>query len=298
MTSLDSNKNPQNSVKNRSVFRLAVLTLIWGWMALFVLVPSLLVLITSFIERDEVNFVRWVFSLDSYQRLVDPLYLGVLVQSLSLAGSATLGCLLVGYPFAYALSRLSPRHKTFLVLLLMVPFWTNSLVRTFAMKMLIATRGLLNEGMLALGLIEQPLQMLYTDGAVVVGLVYVMLPFMVLPLYAVFEDLRQDLLQASSDLGAKPWQTFRHVVLPLTAPGVIAGALLVFLPSLGCFYVTDVLGGSRVLLAGNVIKNQFLDARDWPFGASASVLLSVIMGLLLVAYSMTAKQGKPKGMGI
>lgn len=191
-------------MKARSPFRLAVLTLIWGWMAVFVLIPSLLVLITSLLERDETDFVRWVFSLESYQRLLDPMYLQVLGDSLALAGIATLACLLVGYPFAFAVSRLQARHKTLLILLMMVPFWTNSLVRTFAMKMLIATRGLLNETLLSLGLIERPLQMLYTDGAVVVGLVYVMLPFMVLPLYAVFEDLREDLLQASADLGAKP----------------------------------------------------------------------------------------------
>lgn len=285
-------------MKARSPFRLAVLTLIWGWMAVFVLAPSALVLMTSLLERDEVNFVRWVFSLDSYQRLLDPLYLQVLADSLMLAGVATLACLLVGYPFAFALSRLQPRHKTLLVLLMMVPFWTNSLVRTFAIKMLIATRGVINESLLALGLIERPLQMLYTDGAVVLGLVYVMLPFMVLPLYAVFEDLREDLLQASSDLGARPWQTFRHVTLPLTMPGVIAGTLLVFLPSLGSFYITDVLGGARVLLAGNVIKNQFLDARDWPFGASASVLLSVLMGILLIAYRYSARSNQPRSLGV
>lgn len=285
-------------MKNRSPFRLAVLTLIWGWMALFVLAPSLLVLITSLLERDEVTFVKWTLSLESYLRLFDPLYLKVLWNSLALAAIATLACLLVGYPFAFALSSLQPRQKTLLILLMMVPFWTNSLVRTFAMKMLIATRGLLNDMLLKLGLIDQPLQMLYTDGAVVVGLVYVMLPFMVLPLYAVFEDLREDLLQASADLGAKPWQTFLHVTLPLTMPGIIAGTLLVFLPSIGCFYVTDVLGGARVLLAGNVIKNQFLDARDWPFGASASILLSVLMGLLLVAYSFSTKHQQTRRLGM
>lgn len=285
-------------MKARSPFRLAVLTLIWGWMAVFVLAPSALVLITSLVERDEVNFVRWVFSLESYQRLFDPLYLQVLTDSFLLAAVATLACLLVGYPFAFALSRLHPRHKTFLILLMMVPFWTNSLVRTFAIKMLIATRGIINESLLALGLIERPLQMLYTDGAVVLGLVYVMLPFMVLPLYAVFEDLREELLHASSDLGAKPWQTFRHITLPLTMPGVIAGTLLVFLPSLGSFYITDVLGGARVLLAGNVIKNQFLDARDWPFGASASVLLSVLMGILLIAYRYSARSNQPRSLGV
>lgn len=283
-------------MKTRSPFRLAVLGLIWGWMAVFVVIPSALVIVTSLLERDEAHFVRGAFSLDSYARLFDPLYAQVLVDSLSLAGIATLACLLVGYPFAFALSRLPAKYKTLLILLMMVPFWTNSLVRTFAMKMLIATRGLLNESLLAAGLIERPLQMLYTDGAVIVGLVYVMLPFMVLPLYAVFEDLREDLLQASSDLGAHPWQTFRHITLPLTMPGIIAGTLLVFLPSLGCFYVTDVLGGARVLLAGNVIKNQFLDARDWPFGASASVLLSVLMGLLLIAYRISSRRNQPRAM--
>ncbi len=285
-------------MKARSPFRIAVLALIWGWMALFVLAPSVLVTITSMLERDEVNFVRWTFSLESYQRLFDPLYLQVLSNSLLLAGISTLGCLLVGYPFAFAVSRLQPRTKTLLILLMMVPFWTNSLVRTFAVKMLIATRGLLNEILLGIRLIERPLQMLYTDGAVVLGLVYVMLPFMVLPLYAVFEDLREDLLQASSDLGAKPWQTFRHITLPLTMPGIIAGTLLVFLPSLGCFYVTDVLGGARVLLAGNVIKNQFLDARDWPFGASASILLSALMGILLIAYRYSARSTPSRSLGV
>ncbi len=283
-------------MKIRNPFRLAVLALIWGWMAVLVVIPSALVIVTSLLERDEAHFVRGVFSLASYYRLFDPLYAQVLVDSLSLAGIATLACLLVGYPFAFALSRLPVKYKTLLILLMMVPFWTNSLVRTFAMKMLIATRGLLNETLLAAGIIERPLQMLYTDGAVIVGLVYVMLPFMVLPLYAVFEDLREDLLQASSDLGAHPWQTFRHITLPLTMPGIIAGTLLVFLPSLGCFYVTDVLGGARVLLAGNVIKNQFLDARDWPFGASASVLLSVLMGLLLIAYRISSRRNQPRAM--
>lgn len=281
-------------MKTRNPFRLAVLGLIWGWMAVFVVIPSALVIVTSLLERDDAHFVRGTFSLESYSRLFDPLYAQVLVDSLSLAGIATLACLLVGYPFAFALSRLPAKYKTLLILLMMVPFWTNSLVRTFAMKMLIATRGLLNESLLTVGLIERPLQMLYTDGAVIVGLVYVMLPFMVLPLYAVFDDLREDLLQASSDLGAPPWQTFRHITLPLTMPGIIAGTLLVFLPSLGCFYVTDVLGGARVLLAGNVIKNQFLDARDWPFGASASVLLSVLMGLLLIAYRVSSRRNQPR----
>lgn len=273
----------------RSPFQIAVLTLIWGWLLVLVLAPNLLVFLASFATRDSTDFIRWEFSFTSYLRLVDPLYWQVFWQSLLIALWTTLACLLIGYPFAYAMSRCSPNTKLILLLLLMVPFWTNSLVRTFAMKSLLATRGVLNEGLLAVGLIDTPLRMLYTQGAVIAGLVYILLPFMILPLYAVFEQLRRDLIEASADLGGRRWQTFSYVVLPLTLPGIIAGCLLVFLPALGMFYVADVLGGSKILLAGNVIKNQFLDARDWPFGSAASVVLTGIMGLMLWCYFLSAR---------
>jgi len=163
------------------------------------------------------------------------------------------------------------------------------LVRTYAMKLLIATNGLVNQALLGLGWIDEPLRMLYTEGAVIAGLVYVLLPFMILPLYAIFEQLRNDLLEASADLGAGRWQTFYRVVLPLTMPGIIAGSLLVLLPAVGMFYVADVLGGAKNLLIGNIVKNQFLDARDWPFGAAASLLLTLAMGVLLYAYYLSVK---------
>ncbi len=268
--------------------------MVWGWVALFVLGPALLLVITSFLTRHESDLLSMTPTLANYARLVDPLYLDVLLQSLGLAAMATALCLMVGYPFAYALSRQPSWVKPLLLVLLMVPFWTNSLVRTFALKILFAQRGVINEALLGLGVIDTPVPMLYNTFAVVTGLVYVMLPFMILPLYAVFEDLRRDVLQASQDLGASTLQTFRHVVLPLTLPGIIAGSLLVFLPSISSFYVVDVLGGARVTLAGNVIKNQFLDARDWPFGAAASVMLTLLMGVLLWAYHLSRRHQGPE----
>ncbi|MBD3654993.1 MULTISPECIES: spermidine/putrescine ABC transporter permease PotB [Marinobacter] len=271
-------------------FKTAVLALVWGWLLVLVLAPNLLVVGTSVLTRDAGSFIALPVNLDSYRRLLDPLYLDVFLHSLYMASVTTLCCLLIGYPFAWALSRLTKPRQTLLIFLLIVPFWTNSLVRTYALKLLLATNGLINNALIGLGLIDEPLQMLYTEGAVIVGLVYLLLPFMILPLYSVFEDLRRELLMASHDLGAGKLPTFIHVVVPLTLPGVIAGVMLVLLPAMGLFFVADILGGSRNLLVGNVIKNQFLDARDWPFGAAASILLTVAMAVLLLAHKLSERR--------
>jgi spermidine/putrescine transport system permease protein len=276
-------------------FRVAVLVLVWGWLLALVLVPNLLVLGASVMTRDPLDFLSLPLTLDNYRRLMDPLYVQVFLHSLYMASVTTLVCLLIGYPFAWALARVDKRWQTLLMFLLIVPFWTNSLVRTYAIKLLLASNGLINSGLQSLGLIDQPLTLLYTETAVIIGLVYLLLPFMILPLYAVFEDLRADLLQASHDLGAGRMATFAHVVVPLTLPGVIAGILLVLLPAMGMFYVADVLGGAKNLLVGNVIKNQFLDARDWPFGAAASVLLTLAMALLLVAHRLSRRRVGEEG---
>lgn len=272
--------------KQRNPLRGTVLALSWGWLLALVLAPNLLVLAASLLTRDPVHFLQLPLTLDSYRRLLDPLYLRVFLDSLALALATTLGCLLLGYPFAWALSRIRARWRPLLVFLLILPFWTNSLVRTYAIKQLLAANGPLNGALLALGLIDAPLELLYTQGAVILGLVYLLLPFMILPLYAVFEDLRPELLLASRDLGAGRFATFVHVLIPLTLPGILAGTLLVLLPALCMFYVADILGGARVLLVGNVIKNQFLDARDWPFGAAASILLTAAMAVLLFAHRL------------
>lgn len=275
---------------SNSPFRTVTLWLIWGWLLLFALLPNLLVIAVSFLTRDTSDFISLPITIESYLRLIDPLYFEVFVHSLWMAGITTVLCLLLGYPFAWLVSRAKPNWQPLLMLLLILPFWTNSLVRVYALKLLLATNGLINKALLAIGIIDAPIDMLYTQGAVIIGLTYLLFPFMVLPLYAVFTDLRNDMLLASQDLGASKPQTFWHIVLPLTTPGIISGILLVLLPAMGMFYVADILGGSRNLLVGNIIKNQFLDARDWPFGAAASVLLTVAMAVLLLAYRASSKR--------
>ena len=275
---------------SKSPFRTATLWLIWGWLLIFALLPNILVIAVSFLTRDSSAFISLPVSINSYVRIIDPLYFEVFVHSLWMASITTVICLLLGYPFAWLVSKAKTRWQPLLMMLLILPFWTNSLVRTYALKLLFANNGLINKFLLAIGVIDTPIDILYTQGAVIAGLTYLLFPFMVLPLYAVFTDLRNDMLLASQDLGASRRQTFWHVVLPLTTPGIISGVLLVLLPAMGMFYVADILGGSRNLLVGNIIKNQFLDARDWPFGAAASVLLTLAMAVLLLAYRASSRR--------
>ncbi|WP_144778598.1 spermidine/putrescine ABC transporter permease PotB [Marinobacter maritimus] len=271
-------------------FRAAVLVLVWGWLLFLVLAPNMLVVGASVMTRDPSTFISLPLNFDAYRQLFNPLYLDVFLHSLYMAVLTTLICLLIGYPFAWALSRVEKRRQMLLIFLLIVPFWTNSLVRTYALKLILATNGLLNSALMSLGVIDEPAQLLYTEGAVIVGLVYLLLPFMILPLYSVFEDLRQDVLLASHDLGAGRFATFKNIIVPLTLPGVLAGVMLVLLPAMGLFFVPDILGGSRNLLVGNVIKNQFLDARNWPFGAAASIVLTLTMALLLFAHRLSKRR--------
>ncbi|WP_417512638.1 spermidine/putrescine ABC transporter permease PotB [Marinobacter sp.] len=271
-------------------FRAAVLVLVWGWLLFLVLAPNMLVVGASVMTRAPSTFISLPLNLDAYRQLFNPLYLEVFLHSLYMAAMTTLICLLIGYPFAWALSRVEKRRQMLLIFLLIVPFWTNSLVRTYALKLILATNGLLNSALMSMGVIDEPAQLLYTEGAVIVGLVYLLLPFMILPLYSVFEDLRQDVLLASHDLGAGRFATFKNVIVPLTLPGVLAGVMLVLLPAMGLFFVPDILGGSRNLLVGNVIKNQFLDARNWPFGAAASIVLTLTMALLMFAHRLSKRR--------
>lgn len=263
------------------------------WLALFTLLPTLMVVAVSFLRRDEAGLIAPVPTADNYLRLLDPIYLKVFGHSLWMAGIATLLALLVAYPFAFLLSRVQAGWRPVLLTLVIIPFWTNSLVRVYAVRSLLAAKGAMNHVLLALGLIDEPVRLLYTGTAVTVGLVYVLLPFMILPLYSSFEKLDRRLIEAASDLGAGRLATFRHVIIPLTAPGIAAGSLLVFLPALGMFYVTDVLGGGRELLIGNFLKDQFLDARDWPFGAAASLIVIALLFVFLGAYAFIRRRLAP-----
>lgn len=274
----------------RNLFKHTAILLLSGWMLVFVLTPNLLVLATSVLTRDETDFVRFTLTAENYLRLLDPLYGEVFLHSLWLALAATVLCLLAAYPFALFLTQLSPGRQRLLLLLVIIPFWTNSLVRTYAMRSLMAIKGPINQLLLALGLIEEPLQLLYTGTAVTIGLIYVLLPFMILPLYSSLEKLERSQLEAAADLGAGWVQTLLRVVIPQTMPGIIAGCLMVFLPALGMFFITDLLGGAKDLLIGNLIKNQLLDARDWPFGAALSTIMTLIMALMLAAHALSRKR--------
>ena len=269
------------------------------WLLLFTLLPTLMVLAVSVLSRDEAGFIAFIPTLENYRRLLDPIYLKVFVDSLLMAALATLLCLLIAYPFAWRLSRVDRRWRPVLLTLVIIPFWTNSLVRVYAIRGLLAAKGALNSLLLALGLIDEPVRLLYSGWAVSIGLVYVLLPFMILPLYSSFEKLDPRLIEAAADLGASRLARFRHVIVPLTLPGIAAGCLLVFLPALGLFYVTDVLGGARNLMIGALLKDQFLDARDWPFGAAASLVVIGLLFLFLALYRLARRRmGDREGVDV
>lgn len=276
-------------------FRRLSVGLLAGWLALFMLVPILLVAGASLLSSSEETFVALPLTVASYRQLADPLYLEVLLGSAGLALATTVICLLVGYPFAFWLTRVPARRRALPLALVIIPFWTNSLVRTYAIRTLLATQGPVNQLLVACGVVEVPLQLLYTAGAVACGLVYVLLPFMILPLYAVMEKFDWRLVEAARDLGAGPLAAFGRILLPLTMPGIIAGSLMVFLPAVGMFYVADLLGGAKELLVGNLIKNQFLDARNWPFGAALSVALLSVLVLLLALYRTSRRRAGTPG---
>ncbi|SFU94006.1 spermidine/putrescine ABC transporter permease PotB [Xenorhabdus koppenhoeferi] len=275
--------------KTRKLFQNIVITGIVSWLMLFVFLPNLMIIGTSFLTHDDANLVQMVFSLDNYTRLFDPLYAEVLLHSLNMAIVATLCCLMIGYPFAFFLARMPKKLRPLMLFLLIVPFWTNSLIRIYGLKMFLSTRGYMNDFLLWAGIIDKPLRIMYTPEAVVLGLVYILLPFMVMPLYSSIEKLDKSCLEAARDLGAGKLQTFIRIIIPLTMPGIIAGCLLVLLPAMGLFYVADLMGGAKNLLIGNVIKSQFLNIRDWPFGAATSICLTLVMGLMLFVYYRAAK---------
>ncbi|WP_275836976.1 spermidine/putrescine ABC transporter permease PotB [Pasteurella multocida] len=275
-------------MKNNA-FQKSTIGVIFRWLIFFVLAPNLLVLIVSFLTRDSSNFYALPFTLENYTRLFEPLYAQVVWNSLYMSGLATLVCLIIGYPFAFLLTKINPKYRPFLLFLVVLPFWTNSLIRIYGMKIFLGVKGILNSTLMSIGLIDTPIRILNTEVAVIIGLVYLLLPFMILPLYASIEKLDYRLLEAAKDLGATAFQRFIKVIIPLTMPGIIAGCLLVLLPAMGMFYVADLLGGAKVLLVGNVIKSEFLISRNWPFGSAISIGLTILMALLIFVYYKASK---------
>jgi spermidine/putrescine transport system permease protein len=236
----------------------------------------------SFLSRGAYGGVMRPWTAENYLRVFDPLYLGILWRSAWIAAVSTFLCLIFGFPLALYISR-ARKRKTLLLNLVMLPFWTSFLIRTYAWMFLLRDTGLVNSALEHVRLIKEPLPLLFNTGAVILGLVYGFLPFMVLPLYATMEKIDPTLLEAAEDLGARSWAAIWRVVIPLTRSGMIAGSLLVFIPCLGAFLTPDLLGGGKTVMVGTLVQNQFTTARDWPFGAATSLLLMIIVVLVTLA---------------
>ncbi|MCL4269029.1 MAG: ABC transporter permease [Anaerolineales bacterium] len=277
------------------------------WLFVLLIIPLILTLVVSFGKRSPDGDVIYTFNLENYTRLIgystdcpdgqtacfDPLYVNILVRSLTLAFNTTVIVILMAYPLAYFIARAHPKRRNLFLFMVLIPLWTNFVIRVYAWMMLLRKEGAIN---VALGWIAnllnipfQPLEMLYTPGAVLVGMVYEFLPFMILPIFTSLEKIDTSLYEAAADLGANAFRTFLRVTLPLSMPGVVAGTILVFIPVMGTFVVSDILGGRQVILVGNLIQRQFLDARDPTFGSAASLILMVLT--LIVTYFYTRKFG-------
>ncbi len=253
------------------------------YLVLFFALPLVLVLVYSFASRSATGqTVLRNWNLDSYERLLSPLVLEIFGRSFVLALVTTAISLLLSYPFAYFIATRSPKVRNVLLVLVMIPFWSNFLVRTYAWRVLLGTDGILSQLSQALG--GEPIRVLFTTSAVLIGLVYGYMPFMVLPLYAAIERLDWDLVEAARDLYASGWTAFRKITFPLSMPGVIAGSILVFIPALGAYVTPAILGGARTVLLGDYIVSQFLAARNWPFGSALSFAVMFVMLLATVFY--------------
>lgn len=254
------------------------------WMYLLVAIPLLYVIVISFMHKGTYGGVEAGFTLENYLDILNPLYIYTFIRSLFMSLCVTLICLLLAYPFTYFIAGKGPVMRTLLMGLIMVPFCVNMIIRLFAWMNILRSEGVINRFLLQMGLIDEPLKLAYNRTGAMIGLVYMLLPFMILPLYSSIEKLDRSLLEAAGDLGSKPVTTFLKITLPLTKPGIFAGAVMVFIPSMGLYFVTDLMGGSKTLVIGNLIKNQFITARNWPLGAAMSVILILITVLMLKGY--------------
>lgn len=265
-----------------------------GWLGLFFALPLLIVVVVSFASRTAYGQVVFHWTLENYIQFLEPLYLKIFVFTLGTAFLTTLLTFAMGYPVAYTIAMILPKKwQQAGIILVMIPFWINFLIRSYSWVIILRAHGLINSFLMSIGAIKVPLSLLYNNTAVLIGMVYGLLPFMVLPIYVSLEQMDKRLLEAASDLGAPPLTAFRKITLPLTLPGVAAGSILVFISSLGMFVVPDIMGGAKSSLMGNVIQNQFLSARDWPFGSALSIVLALLSLIMIVLYykALQAQKG-------
>lgn len=282
-------------LRNKTIPLLTTVSPVAVWLVLLVAAPLLYVLFLSFMSTDGYNVV-FRFTIDNYKNLLNPTYMEIYANSFIIAFFTTLICILAGYPFAYHMARAGKRKKTIMMVMLMVPFWTNSLIRLNGWKTILGKTGFVNTLLLDLGIRKEPVEILYTRGAVLLGMVYILIPYMILPLFASIDKLDHSLLEASNDLGAGKVKTFLHVTLPLTFAGIFSGSIMIFIPSLGYFFVSDIMGGGKSQLIGNLIENQFKAANNWPLGASLSMMLIFLILIMVTVYKKSG--GNMEDLGV
>lgn len=261
-----------------SVIPLYIFTLI------FVAGPLIYMIALSFMTRAEVFGVVGEFTLDNYKKIFEPIYLKTFAESLKLAFTSTILIILLGYPYGYFMAKLSSVWKKRMMALLMIPFWTSALIRLYGWIIIFRSNGVLDSVLMGLGITNDPLKLLYTYPAVVVGMVYALLPFMILSVYSSAEKMDWSLVEAARDLGASPMKAFLTVTLKLTLPGLLSGVVLTFVPSMGLFFIADILGGNKVVLVGSIIQEQLTKGRNWPFAAALSVVLMIMTSLIIGIY--------------
>jgi spermidine/putrescine transport system permease protein len=249
-----------------------------------VLIPLLYIAVISFCQVDEGYNIVFKFTPKNYADIFDPSYISIYINSLIIAFTTTLITLILAYPFAYIIARSPKPRKTILYMLVILPFWTNSLIRIYGWRSILGASGLINKILMGIGITDAPVDLLFTRGAVILGMIYVLFPFMVLPLYTSIERLSDSLLEAASDLGAKPFKSFLTITVPLTSAGIFSGSIMVFIPTLGYFFVADILGGGKNAMIGNIIEQQFQGGNNWPLGSALSIMLIVITLLLVKIY--------------
>lgn len=285
----------QKEKKDRAALLLSTPMIVWT--LLFVGATILYIFALSFLKRNPDGFgVVMEFTLENYAKLLNANYGKVFLNTLRLAVETTALCVLVGYPFGYLMGRATKKWRTVLMLLVIVPFWTNALIRIYGWRILLVGNGPINQTLMALGLIDKPLKLLNTHGAVLLGMVYALLPFMILPTYTSVEKMDWSLVDAGRDLGVSRTKVFWTITMPLTAPGLMAGCVLVFVPSLALFFMSDLMGGPSDLLVGNLVNDQLLKSRDWPFAAALSVVLLAVTGAIMGIYRRLG--GKSSDMSI
>jgi spermidine/putrescine transport system permease protein len=264
------------------------------WLIVFFAIPLVIIFIYSFLDRGKFGGLVWIFQIDNYVRFADQLYIRIFIRSFFIALITTVICLLIGYPMAYWIATQPQKKRSTYLLLIMLPFWTNFVVRTYAWRMLLARQGQINQLLIALKIVtaDNVPTYLNTNGAVIIGLIYIWVVAMVLACYASLTGLNRSLLEAAQDLYANPVRTFLRVTLPLTLPGIVSGSILVFVPSFGAFVTPDMLGGGKADMIGNLISQQFGEASNWPFGSAISVILIIIMLLGTLLYFRSLRSEK------